>query len=115
MRRIKSVYLLFLIAPVANAEGRLFYTPSERAGLEQARLHHVTESKASLPISTGRPLTFNGVVLRSDGRDTHWINDRPISGSMAAPTYQGRPLKPGQTVVDGKIYEPHQIIKEALP
>lgn len=107
--------LLLLLPPFSRAEGRLFYSQTERTGLEHARQHHVTEREAIQPKPGDSPLTFNGVVIRSDGRNTQWINDRPVTGSMAAPAYKGHVLKPGQTVANGKIYEPHQIIRENTP
>jgi hypothetical protein len=107
--------LLLLIPHFARAEGRLFYSPSERTALEHARQHHITERDTTPPRPGNRPLTFNGVVLRSDGRNTGWINDRPVSGFARTPTFKGQPLKPGEAVVNGKVYEPHQIIRETDP
>lgn len=115
MKRIGYVLFLLLGASSVRADGRLFYTPEQRAGLEQARQHHVTEVKATQPDSANRPLTFNGVVLRSDGRNTEWINGHPVSGTVTAPRFRGLALKPGQTAANGKIYEPHQIIRETQP
>ena len=120
MRQIRIMFLLLLIVPPmvgspASAEGRLFYTPSQRTALEQARLHRVTELKTTQASPANSPLIFNGIVLRSDGHNTRWINGGPDTGSIAAPTYKGQRLKPGQTVANGKIYEPHQIIRESSP
>jgi hypothetical protein len=112
MKQVLLILVLVIWVPYADAEGRLFYTPAQRAGLENARRHHITEAIAP-PTSDGPPpLTFNGVVLRSDGQDTLWINGQPQAGKHAAPKYQGHTLKPGQTAVDGKIYDPQQIIRE---
>lgn len=51
-------------------------------------------------------MTFNGVVQRSDGRATLWVNNRPMSGADASnrfgPVKNGNPVLkmpyPGQSV-----------------
>jgi hypothetical protein len=120
MRQLKISFLMLLIASplipsMASAEGRLFYTQSQREALEQVRLHRITESQVAQPRPIDSPVTFNGMVLRSDGRNTRWINDRPIAGTFTPPAYKGHALKPGQTAAYGKIYEPHQVIRENMP
>jgi hypothetical protein len=115
MKYTGYLLLLLMTSPFAKAEGRLFYSQTERTGLEHARQHRVTEREASLPKLGDSPLTFNGLVIRSDGQNTRWINGRPVSGFVRAPAYKGHALKPGQTVANGKIYEPHQIIRENTP
>jgi hypothetical protein len=107
--------LMLLFVSPAGAQGRLFYTAEQRAGLEHARLNHVTESDASQPRTRSPALTYNGVVLRSDGRNTRWINGRPVDGSAVPPLFKGKSLKPGQSVANGRIYEPHQIVRESEP
>ncbi len=51
--------------------GRLFHTPQQRAVLDQKRLgnHGPTEESG--------PLTINGMVRRSSGRQTIWLNGQP--------------------------------------
>lgn len=107
--------LMLLFGSQAGAEGRLFYTAEQRAGLERARSNPVTESNTSHPRTRPPTFTYNGVVLRSDGRNTRWINGHPVNGSAAAPLFKGQPLQPGQTIANGRIYEPHQIIRETEP
>ena len=115
MSKPACLLLMLLFVPPAGAEGRLFYTAEQRAGLEHARLNHVTESDVSQPRARPPALTYNGVVLRSDGRNTRWINGHPVNGSAAPPLFKGQSLKPGQTAANGRIYEPHQIIRETEP
>jgi hypothetical protein len=110
-----SFLLMLLLVSPAGAEGRLFYTAEQRAGLEHARLNHVTERDVSQVPSRPPGITYNGVVLRSDGLNTRWINGHPVTGAAPPPQYKGRSLKPGQTAVNGRIYEPHQIIQEPAP
>lgn len=53
--------------------GRLFMTPEARRALERQRPSNVQEAP-SLESST---LRLNGVVTRSSGKSTVWVNDRP--------------------------------------
>jgi len=56
-------------APRADGLGRLFFTPQQRAQLELAQ--------AQRSAAENRPagaLTLNGIVQRSDGARTVWIN-----------------------------------------
>ncbi len=115
MRRTACFFLMQLLVSQAVAEGRLFYNAEQRAGLEHARLNRITEREASLPSTRPETITFDGVVLRSDGHNTRWINGHPVSGADTAPRFRGHALKPGQTAANGRIYEPHQIIRETAP
>lgn len=92
---------------VAADPGRLFYTPAERAQLEAARASNAAPARRS---ESGRaaPLRFDGVVIRSDGRSTSWVNGRPRPGASGAGG-----LKPGQIRAEGRIYEPYQVLRPA--
>lgn len=88
--------------------GKLFYTPAQRAMLVNARTHKVTElQKSSAPPDSG-PVSFDGVLTRSDGVGTHWVNGRAHVGQSSAGI---RHLKPGQIRADKKIYEPYQVLR----
>lgn len=52
--------------------GRLFYSPEERAALDAQR-----SQTAFVPGATGDTVTVNGLVTRSSGRSTTWINGVP--------------------------------------
>lgn len=52
--------------------GRLFFTPERRAALERQRLLNIQESQTQLV--EGANLTVSGVVQRSSGKRTTWIN-----------------------------------------
>ena len=73
---------------VAAAEplGRLFFTPEERATLDNARskktrVNLETENVEAPPPPPPAPevVTHGGVVQRSDGKATVWLNRQPLS------------------------------------
>lgn len=90
---------------VAADPGRLFYTPAQRAQLEAARAGNAAAARRSESAGTA-PLRFDGVVIRSDGRSTSWINGQPRPGT---PGVAG--LKPGQIRAEGRTYEPYQVLR----
>jgi len=73
-------------AHAAEPMGRLFFSPAERAALDEAR--RKPEPVVVIPPAPPPPppeiVTINGVVRRSDGTTTVWINDRPVTDSRAA-------------------------------
>lgn len=92
----------------ANA-GRLFYTAAQRAQLEAARARNVTEvTQAMQPVRVAAPpaVRFDGLVIRSDGKRTSWINGQRQTGAANAAG-----LKPGQIRSDGRVYEPYQLLR----
>lgn len=90
---------------LAADPGRLFYTPAQRAQLEAARASNVTQARPAAP-GVAYPLRFDGMVIRSDGRSTSWINGQPRSGASGVAG-----LKPGQIRAGGKAYEPYQVLR----
>lgn len=63
--------------------GRLFFTPEERAALERQRQSGKLERRQPQPGS----VRVSGVVSRSSGRNTVWLNDVPVradAGSSGA-------------------------------
>jgi len=110
-------------APAQERIGRLFFTPAQRASLDVAR-----SQRARAALSTEKPeqeaapvpqtITYSGVLRRSDGKTTVWINNQPVhdreSAGAAAIVGRVRPdgsvtlqvpqsgrsviLKPGQSV-----------------
>jgi hypothetical protein len=68
-----------LLLPTASADvvgGRLFFSPEQRALLDRARQQNV-RIDVSADNST-EIFTLNGVVRRSDGRSTAWVNGKPL-------------------------------------
>ena len=135
MRRWLILAVAALAAPAApGAEplGRLFYTPAQRAQLDTARAQRrkatvASEQEAAAPVP--EVLTYDGMVRRSDGKTTVWINNRAINdgrpaGSLpftstlrpdgsvklgVAQTDRSVDLKVGQSaeIVSGTITEPY--------
>ena len=90
--------------------GRLFYTPTQRAMLHDARVRKLTDqpnpSAAAPTLPAPAPVSFDGVITRSDGVATHWVNGRPHVGRSSDKVQN---LKPGQTRAEKKVYESYQI------
>lgn len=93
--------------------GRLFYTPEQRAQLEAARSRSLTQprgqNKTAVP-ATPAPLRFDGMLIRSDGKTTRWVDGRPQLDGAAVSG-----LKPGQIRADGRVYEPYQVLRPLPP
>ena len=91
--------------------GRLFYTPAQRAQLESARGHNTTaRSSQSNRGSADGPVRYDGMVLRSDGKTTRWVDGKPQLDESGVSG-----LKPGQVRADGKVYEPYQVLRPVSP
>ncbi|MEW6120727.1 MAG: hypothetical protein AB1593_11635 [Pseudomonadota bacterium] len=91
--------------------GRLFYTPAQRAQLESTRARGTRPAPTDGPArQTVPPLRYDGVVIRSDGRTTRWVDGRPQVGPSGVAG-----LKPGQVRAGGKIYEPYQVLPPPSP
>lgn len=92
--------MLTAVLPNAHAEdklGRLFLTPARRAMLEQQRQYNLHEQKTL----EGSTLRLDGVVVRSTGKKTVWINGQAQndnSGSLGLET-QIAPGEPGQAEI----------------
>jgi hypothetical protein len=61
---------------VAPALGRLFFSPEQRAALDERRKARLPDKPAALPPS---PTTrVDGYVRRSSGKSTVWIDGQPV-------------------------------------
>lgn len=84
--KILAVLLLLLPSLGMAAEqamGRLFFTPEQRARMDVARQHErsiriETERQENEPPAAN--ITLNGMIARSDGKTTVWINNKEQSG-----------------------------------
>lgn len=69
--------LLAAAAPVRGEElGRLFLSPERRAVLERQRQLNIRQAEVK-EVEVGTTLNVNGIVRRSSGRTTAWINNVP--------------------------------------
>lgn len=76
-----KIYLVILLVlfPFTSIQaettmGRLFFTQPQRDALDKARQQNLSMESANN--TTEDSITLNGVVKRSDGRHTVWINNR---------------------------------------
>ena len=78
----------------ASDMGTLFHTAEERARLDRLRRGEPTEFAAA---ARSRPRELTGFVSRSDGRNTVWIDGRPVvvSSPRAAPLLDPRAVGEG--------------------
>jgi len=74
LRMLPTLFSLSLLAPAAAADapelGRLFFTPERRAALERQRTLNLQEAQTL----QGSTMSLDGVVHRSSGKTTVWIN-----------------------------------------
>jgi hypothetical protein len=93
--------------------GRLFYTPAERAQLDMKRGGVQAPPpdpvpQPAAPVATPEPVTLDGIMRRSSGRATLWLNQAPQDATGAVgrgaaytlrlPSGQQVLVKPGQRV-----------------
>lgn len=62
--------------PPAEQLGRLFHTPEQRALLDNARKTTPVNTGGETEIANAPNVTLNGIVTRSDGKRTVWMNNR---------------------------------------
>jgi len=82
-----------ITAPGVEAEppGRLFFTPTERKALDAGKQSRTPRSSQAPAVRGPREVTLDGIVTRSDGEATVWVNgrvldERPVSGVSATPS-----------------------------
>jgi len=76
-RQLAALLLIAALTPAASAEealGRLFFTPERRQALDRQRQLNIPDSQQAEEEAT---LTVNGMVTRSSGKRTAWINGTP--------------------------------------
>ncbi len=80
------VLLLFAVdaAPATESLGRLFYTPAERTQLDGLRSRkNIPVPIQQEPLPAPEVVTYGGVVRRSDGKTTVWINNHVVNDGKA--------------------------------
>ena len=76
-------------APAQERLGRLFFTPAQRASLDVARSQRArttlaTEKTEQEAAPVPQTITYSGVLRRSDGKTTVWINNQPVHDRISA-------------------------------
>ncbi len=88
---------------------RLFFTPAQRAAMQTTRAHPSStlphSSQAGAPDTAPAPVQFDGVLIRSDGKTTRWVDGKAQVGASGVSN-----MKPGQIRANGKVYEPYQVL-----
>ena len=80
---VGSLLLLAAAHGVAAQElGRLFFTPERRAAMERQRNFNIQEAQTL----QGTTMSLDGVVYRSSGKTTVWINRTPQTEGDSART-----------------------------
>jgi hypothetical protein len=87
---------------------RLFFTPAQRAEMQTGRaLPSAARTQPGLPgepDAPPAPVQFDGVLIRSDGKTTRWVDGKAQAGTAGIAN-----MKPGQIRANGKLYEPYQV------
>ena len=85
MRCLALAFALLLTAgPAVAAEplGRLFFTTAQRASLDTARSQRsrvtLSAEKNEEAAQVPEVITYGGMVRRSDGKSTIWLNNRAM-------------------------------------
>ncbi|MGE5523672.1 MAG: hypothetical protein ACM3SS_08145 [Rhodospirillaceae bacterium] len=85
MKRFVAIVLLGQLCTPASASeslGRLFFTPDQRSQLDALRKQRAHRPAIETAVEAAPPppevVRYSGLVRRSDGRTTVWINDRPV-------------------------------------
>jgi hypothetical protein len=108
--------ICLLPLPLSAAESpptelqRLFFTPAQRAEMQAARARpasvRVDSDPAGSPDRAPAPVQFDGVLIRSDGKTTRWVDGKAQIGTSGISN-----MKPGQIRANGKLYEPYQVLR----
>ncbi len=84
---ITALALLVVTSAASAAElGRMFFTPSQRATLDNARKQNIRaeigndgEQQTTTAAPIPQNVSVNGLIKRSDGKNTVWINNRAVT------------------------------------
>jgi hypothetical protein len=95
--------------PPAELE-RLFFTPAQRAEMQTLRTRPTPRlahpEQPGSPDAVPAPVQFDGVLIRSDGNTTRWVDGKAQAGAAGVTN-----MKPGQIRANGKLYEPYQVLR----
>ena len=117
-RLIPFVLMTAAAMPAGAADsaplGRLFFTPERRAALERQRTLNLQEAQTL----QGNSISLDGVVYRSGGKSTVWINQRAQTEDESSRTGVNAvvsPKSPGSAVLAPGEEAPTQLkVGEAI-
>lgn len=96
-RSLLAALAVALCAPAQAADiGTFFYSADQRAKMDRLRRGEPVIEMAESAAAPSRRHTVTGYVQRSDGRNTVWIDGRPVV--LASPA--------GKDLLDPRIVEP---------
>ena len=95
--RTPLLVIALLLAGNAAAESldRLFFTPERRAALERQRQLNIQEAQTI----EGASMSLDGIVSRSSGKNTVWVNGRPQAEQSVATGVTAKVERGGRAVV----------------
>jgi len=105
IRRLFAVFSMLVVtaspyvpAFAEEALGRLFFTPERRQTLDRQRQFNIQEKQE---VPEDPTFTIDGVVTRSSGKQTVWVNGSIIGENGASSDIDVVPLRksPGQVVI----------------
>lgn len=109
-----SSWHIHAAAPPPSPLGRLFFTPEKRLALEHQRLSNIQETQTL----EGATMSLDGIVQRSSGKSTVWINGRAQDEHDAARTgvtVRLTPKDPGRAQLSPGEESPTQLkVGEAI-
>ena len=78
--RLAFLLVMLIAAPAAQSQevGRLFFTPDQRANLDQRRKARVPDKPAAAAAVAAPVTRVDGYVTRSAGPSTVWINGESV-------------------------------------
>ncbi|MEK6663704.1 MAG: hypothetical protein AABY73_07550 [Pseudomonadota bacterium] len=75
-RLVMIIACVFPLSAQAEILGRLFHTPEQRAQLDLARKSTPLSASGEPDTASGQGLSVSGIVTRSDGKRSTWVNGR---------------------------------------
>lgn len=90
---VGALLAAFATAAAAQALGRLFFTPEQRAELDARRKARVPDKPAAAVVVESPHTRLDGYVKRAGGKSTVWLNGEAVplgAASAGAQIYPGR-------------------------
>ena len=98
MKSIALIAFGFFAAGAGSAQaqelGRLFFSPEQRAALDERRKARVPDKAAAAPAAVLPVTRVDGVVRRSDGKSTVWVDGQTIPEDPRGDGARIRPRSP---------------------